>query len=222
MRPRARGSFRASTGRRRCPSTRSASASTSCCAGATPRPRRTEMGRCATTSQTVGPFFSLGMAWLVRGALAGPGATGERVALTGRVLDGDARGVPDAFLELWQADARGRYGEDASFSGFGRVATDADGRFAFATIKPGAVPAPDGTQQAPHIAVSLFARGLMRRLVTRIYFPNADATARDFVLRHVEPARRDTLIARPGASANAPLEWNVVLQGDRETVFFDW
>jgi protocatechuate 3,4-dioxygenase alpha subunit len=178
------------------------------------------MSRCATTSQTVGPFFSLGMAWLVRNELAPEGLGGERVAAFGRVIDGDSRGVPDAFLELWQADAQGRYGEARGFSGFGRVATDVDGRFSFTTIKPGPVPAPDGTPQAPHIAVSLFARGLMRRLVTRLYFPGEPRNADDFVLRRIDPARRDTLIATPGTVAGS-LEWNVVLQGDRETVFFD-
>jgi protocatechuate 3,4-dioxygenase alpha subunit len=171
----------------------------------------------ATPSQTVGPFFSIGCSWLQREDLA-PGAAGGRVTLQGRVTDGDGAPVPDAMLELWQADARGRYGEPG-FAGFGRVPTDADGRYRFTTVKPGGAPGPRGTTQAPHVAVSLFARGLMRRLVTRIYFPDEPANASDFVLSLVAPDRRGTLIAR--ALSDGALEWDVVLQGAGETVFFD-
>jgi len=183
----------------------------------------------ATTSQTVGPFFALGLAWLNRDALAPPGVSGERVTVEGRVLDGDAAPVPDALIELWQANAHGRYAhpEDAqdkplepAFSGYGRIPTDADGRFRFTSVKPGAVPGPGGRPQAPHVAVSVFTRGLLRRLVTRIYFPDEPANAQDFVLGLVEPERRPTLIAKPTGRPGS-FEWNVVLQGRGETVFFD-
>jgi protocatechuate 3,4-dioxygenase alpha subunit len=173
---------------------------------------------CATTWQTVGPFFSVGMAWLQRDPLAA-GATGPRLTIAGRVSDGDGQPVPDALLELWQADAHGRHATGCE--GFGRVATDADGRFRFATVKPGATAGPRGTRQAPHVAVALFARGLQRRLVTRVYFPGEPANGSDFALSLVPEARRETLIARARAGEPGVLEWNVVLQGGDETVFFD-
>jgi protocatechuate 3,4-dioxygenase alpha subunit len=184
----------------------------------------------ATTSQTVGPFFHLGLGWLFRAELAPEGVPGERVTIEGRVVDGDGAPVPDALLELWQANAHGKYDHpedtqdkpiESGFHGYGRVSTDAAGRFSFGTVKPGPVPAPDGTRQAPHILVSFFARGLQRRLITRIYFPDEPANDADFVLRRVPPARRGTLVARPRAASRAHLEWNVVLQGPAETVFFE-
>jgi protocatechuate 3,4-dioxygenase alpha subunit len=183
----------------------------------------------ATTSQTVGPFFALGLAWLNRDALAAPGVSGERVTIAGRVLDGDAAPVPDALIEIWQANAHGKYAhpEDAQdkplepgFSGYGRVPTDAEGRFRFTSIKPGPVPGPDGRPQAPHVAVSVFSRGLLLRLVTRIYFPDEPTNAGDFVLHLVEPERRETLIAKRRGGPGS-FEWNIVLQGPGETVFFD-
>ncbi|HYL61328.1 MAG TPA: protocatechuate 3,4-dioxygenase subunit alpha [Candidatus Methylomirabilis sp.] len=183
----------------------------------------------ATTSQTVGPFFKIGFARLYDWELADPKATGEHVAITGRVLDGDGQGVPDAVLELWQANANGKYAHpedmqdkpiERQFSGFGRVPTSEDGSFRFTTIKPGRVPGPDGRLQAPHIVVSIFMRGLLRRLVTRIYFEDDPANADDFALARVEPSRRATLMARKPRTGEA-LEWNVVLQGSDETVFFD-
>jgi protocatechuate 3,4-dioxygenase, alpha subunit len=187
------------------------------------------MGTPATTSQTVGPFFSIGCDRLLCSELAPQGVGGERVTIRGRVLDAEGKGVPDAFLELWQANAQGRYAHpedrqdkplESAFSGFGRVATDDSGAFHFTTIKPGRVPGPDGKLQAPHIAVSVFCRGLLRRLVTRIYFPDDAANGEDFALNLVPAARRETLIARPAENRH-DLEWNVVLQGPRETVFFD-
>jgi protocatechuate 3,4-dioxygenase alpha subunit len=184
----------------------------------------------ASTSQTVGPFFSIGLSWLTTDGLAGSGISGERIRIQGRVVDGDENPVPDALLEFWQADDQGSYAQGGDehdkrrvegFKGFGRVATDEDGRFSFATIKPGSVPGPDGKTQAPHIAVSVFARGLLRRLVTRIYFPDDAGNAHDFVLNLVEPARRGTLVAKRAAGQSGAFEWDVILQGDDETVFFD-
>jgi protocatechuate 3,4-dioxygenase, alpha subunit len=184
----------------------------------------------ATTSQTVGPYFSIGLTWLNRDNLAGPGVSGGRVTIHGRVLDADGNPVPDALLEIWQADAQGKYahpddpqnkGNEPEFLGFGRIPTREDGSFQFTTIKPGRVPGPNGKMQAPHIAVSVFCRGLLIRLVTRIYFPGEASNAEDFALNQVEPARRGTLIARENAGKPGELEWNVILQGANETVFFD-
>jgi protocatechuate 3,4-dioxygenase alpha subunit len=193
----------------------------------------------ATTWQTVGPFFKIGLAWLYREDLAGAGVAGERIEIIGRVLDGDGNTVPDSVLELWQANSHGKYAHpedeqykpiDEGFSGFGRIATDDQGRFRFTTIKPGQVPAPETSGksaaasaplQAPHINVSVCTRGLLRRLVTRIYFPDEAANATDFALLQVDPARRSTLIAKRSATSASKLEWDIVLQGANETVFFD-
>lgn len=184
----------------------------------------------ATTSQTVGPYFSIGLTRLTKVDLAGPGVSGEPVAITGRVLDGDGHPVPDAVIEIWQANCHGKYAHpeddqkkplEPGFQGYGRIPVDESGRFRFTTIKPGSVPGPDGKPQAPHIAVSVFMRGLLRRLVTRIYFPDEAANSGDFVLNLVEPERRATLIAEKNAQDIGTLEWNVVLQGLNETVFFD-
>ncbi len=194
----------------------------------------------ATTWQTVGPFFKIGLAWLYRESLAAPGVAGERIEITGRVFDADGNTVPDAVLELWQANSHGKYAHpedeqnkqlDAGFSGFGRVATDDQGRFRFTTIKPGQVPAPEPSSdnaakwaplQAPHINVSVCTRGLLRRLVTRIYFPDeAAANTADFALLQIDPSRRSTLIARRSVDSSSTFEWNIVLQGNNETVFFD-
>jgi protocatechuate 3,4-dioxygenase alpha subunit len=182
-----------------------------------------------TPSQTVGPYFVIGCDRLKTSELAGPGVSGERVEIHGRVIDGDGVGVPDAMLEVWQANSAGKYAHpedtqdkaiEPGFRGFGRIPTDEKGGFRFSTIKPGPVPGPGGRPQAPHIVVSVFMRGLLRRLVTRIYFPDAAANEEDPVLRYVEPARRRTLIAKK-AGMTGGLEWNVVLQGEQETVFFD-
>ncbi len=183
-----------------------------------------------TSSQTVGPFFKIGFDWLNRNDLTGPGVTGERVTFAGAVLDGDSKPVPDAVLEIWQANSHGKYAHpddtqdkplEPAFKGCGRIPTDDHGRFQFTTIKPGQVPGPEGKLQAPHIVVSVFARGLLRRLVTRIYFPDEPANASDFALNQVEPARRGTLIAKKVTGQTGALEWNVILQGTNETVFFD-
>jgi protocatechuate 3,4-dioxygenase, alpha subunit len=184
----------------------------------------------ATTSQTVGPFFSLGLTRMNRDNLAGPAVSGERVSIEGRVLDGDGKPVPDAILEIWQANAHGRYAHpddqqdkplEREFMGFGRIPTDVNGRFRFSTVKPGPVPGPRGRPQAPHLLVSIFARGLLRRLVTRIYFPDERANADDFALSLVPAERRPTLIATKMAGHEGALAWSVHLQGPEETVFFD-
>lgn len=183
----------------------------------------------ATTSQTVGPFYALGLQWLCCESFVEADVPGERIVVSGKVLDGEGRPVPDALLEIWQANAEGKYShpDDAEekaavrgFSGFGRVQTNEDGSFRFATIKPGRVPGPDGKLQAPHLAVSVFCRGLLRRLVTRVYFADEASNAEDFALSVVAPDRRDTLVAK-SCGEQPGYEWNVVLQGPDETVFFD-
>jgi protocatechuate 3,4-dioxygenase, alpha subunit len=184
----------------------------------------------ATTSQTVGPYFAIGLTWLNCDNLAGPGVSGERMTIEGRVMDADGKPVPDALLEFWQANAQGKYAHpddpqnksiEPGFLGFGRIPTREDGSFRFTTIKPGRVPGPKGKLQAPHIVVSVFCRGLLIRLVTRIYFPGEPSNAEDFALNQVESARRGTLVAREIPGKPAELEWNVILQGSGETVFFD-
>jgi protocatechuate 3,4-dioxygenase, alpha subunit len=185
----------------------------------------------ATTSQTVGPFFSIGLDRLRTDNLAAPGISGERLTIEGRVLDGDGQPVPDAMIEIWQANAHGKYAHtedtqekplEPGFSGFGRVPTDDEGQFRFMTIKPGGVPGPGEKLQAPHLVLSVFMRGLLKRLVTRIYFPGEAANGSDFVLGLVEPARRPTLIAKKAQGQRAVLQWDIVLQGSEETVFFDF
>jgi protocatechuate 3,4-dioxygenase alpha subunit len=193
----------------------------------------------ATTWQTVGPFFKIGLAWLYRENLAGEGVSGEHIEVTGRVFDADGNTVPDAVLEIWQANSHGKYAHpedeqdkplDSKFSGFGRIATDDQGRFRFTTIRPGQVPSPEPSGesaaawaplQAPHINVSICTRGLLRRLITRIYFPDELANSTDFALLQVNPARRSTLIAKRSSDSLSKFEWNIVLQGPNETVFFD-
>jgi protocatechuate 3,4-dioxygenase alpha subunit len=155
---------------------------------------------------------------------------GERIEISGRILDGDGVPVPDGIIEIWQANAQGKYAHpedtqekaiEAGFSGYGRIPTDADGRFHFSTIKPGRVPGPNGTLQAPHLELSVFTRGLLRRLITRMYFPDEASNAEDFALSLVEPVRRVTLIARKVDGQQGQLQWDVKLQGEGETVFFD-
>jgi len=182
----------------------------------------------ATTSQTVGPYLHIGLTWLITENLAPEGVTGERVSIEGRVIDGDGKPVNDALVEIWQANAAGKYAHpldrqakavEKGFRGFGRSATDDHGAFRFHTIKPGRVPGPDGKLQAPHIAVNIFMRGQLKQLVTRIYFPDDPANAEDLVLGRVPAERRGTLIAARKTAGK--LEWNVILQGKDETAFFD-
>ncbi|HEU4352163.1 MAG TPA: protocatechuate 3,4-dioxygenase subunit alpha [Burkholderiales bacterium] len=182
-----------------------------------------------TTSQTIGPYLRIGLEWMVIEDLAPQGVAGERVRIEGRVLDGDGKPVNDAAVEIWQANSRGKYAspEDAqskpleqSFRGYGRALTDDAGAFRFRTIKPGRVPGPAGKLQAPHITVTIFMRGLLKQLQTRIYFPDDPANADDPVLNLIPAERRDTLIAK--RRADSEFEWDVVLQGNNETVFFDF
>jgi protocatechuate 3,4-dioxygenase alpha subunit len=183
----------------------------------------------ASGSQTVGPYLHIGLTWLNRDRIAGPGVKGERFVIQGRVLDGDGKGVSDALIEIWQANAAGKYAHpedrqrkplENGFRGFGRIPTDAQGRFRFSTVKPGRVPGPRGGLQAPHLNATIFMRGLLKQLSTRIYFPDDSANAEDAILKCVPAARRATLIAR--RRARGVLEWNVVLQGRNETVFFEF
>ena len=159
-----------------------------------------------TPSQTVGPFFGVGLPFEKGEQLALPGSAGA-MRIEGQVLDGKGEPVPDALLEVWQPG-----------TGFGRTRTDSEGAFHFITAKPGAIRAPDGTMQAPHLNVTVFARGLLRHLVTRLYFPDeTEANAADPVLNLIEPARRETLVAK---NCGGVLRFDVRLQGERETVFF--
>ena len=172
----------------------------------------------ATTSQTVGPYLHIGLTKMIIENLATPRVPGERVSIEGCIVDGDGKPVNDALVEIWQADSRGRY-RAKSFRGFGRSATDDKGMFRFQTIKPGRVPGPGGKLQAPHIAVNIFMRGQLKQLVSRIYFPGDPANGADPVLRLVPADRRATLVAKK--DGRTKLEWNVILQGSDETVFFD-
>ncbi len=172
-----------------------------------------------TPSQTVGPFFGVGLPFEKGEQVAPPGSAGV-IRIEGQVLDGNGQPVPDALLEIWQPDGRGRYGRagNGGSTGFGRCRTDSEGAFSITTVKPGATPAPDGHTQAPHLNVTVFARGLLRHLVTRMYFPDeTEVNATDPVLNLVEPARRETLLAK---NCGGVLHFDVRLQGERETVFF--
>lgn len=188
-----------------------------------------------TPSQTVGPYLHIG---LVPGAygfreifspvVAMPGQPGEHIRIEGRVLDGDGAEILDAMVEIWQADHEGRYAhpEDGrplasnAFRGFGRASTEMGG-FAFDTVKPGPVAGPDGKLQAPHISVGVFARGVLKRLHTRIYFAGEAANADDPILALVPTDRRETLMARPDPARPGVWRFDVCIQGEQETVFFD-
>jgi protocatechuate 3,4-dioxygenase alpha subunit len=188
------------------------------------------MSLITTASQTVGPYLQIGFAALAVEDLAPAAAAGDRVTLRGRLLDGDGKPVSDGVVEIWQANAQGKYAHpedaqdkpiDKAFRGFGRSLTKSDGGFQFSTIKPGPVPGPSGSMQAPHIVVTVFARGMLKHLITRVYFPDEPANASDPVLKLVPADRRATLIAKRVAGGKGALEWNVVIQGQDETVFFD-
>ncbi len=188
-----------------------------------------------TGSQTVGPFFSFGLLRTdaVRHVLTQPETSGERVRIEGRVLDGDGAPVPDALIEIWQANAHGRYNHPAdqgpaalepTFTGFGRCGTEDDGSYWFETIKPGGVPFKDGQMQAPHINVTVFARGLLNHAMTRLYFADEAGNSNDPILLCVPEERRATLIATRNASASgetAVYHFDIILQGKGETAFFN-
>jgi protocatechuate 3,4-dioxygenase, alpha subunit len=183
----------------------------------------------ASTSQTIGPYLRIGLEWMVIEDLAPPGVAGDCVRLEGRVVDADGKPVNDAAVEIWQANSQGKYASpedtqaqpvEKAFRGYGRSLTDDAGAFRFRTIKPGRVPGPEGKLQAPHLTVTIFMRGLLKQLQTRIYFPDDPANADDPVLNLVPAERRATLVAKK--RADGALEWNVVLQGKNETVFFDF
>jgi protocatechuate 3,4-dioxygenase alpha subunit len=191
-----------------------------------------------TPSQTVGPYFAYGLTpngkydWndAFSNNLVTPDTSGERIRVEGRVFDGDGQPIPDCMLEVWQADAQGRFSDpqdkralpNSSFKGFGRVGTDANGGYAFDTIKPGQVADPDGKPQAPHLVLAIYARGILLHLYTRIYFDGEAANAADPVLALVPADRRATLIAtRRSGAGNAVYNLDIHLQGDQETVFFD-
>ena len=215
-----------------------------------------------TPPQTVGPFFHGGLLREGLNTMASARTAGERIRIEGQVLDGDGAPVTDAVVELWQADAQGRYkhpadesalrgdaraasplgppsasmtprmrppsasgdslsSEDAAFTGFGRCGTDDDGRYWFETIMPGPVPGPDG-DQAPHVNVAVFARGLLHHLSTRLYFEDGAGNEGDPVLQRIPQERRGTMIAhRTGSGSTPTYRFDIVLQGPNETVFFN-
>ncbi len=199
-----------------------------------------------TPSQTVGPFFAYGLtpkgraqwdpigtySWkeTVGDNLVTPDASGEKIRLEGQVLDGDGAPINDAMIEIWQADAQGRYASprdtralpNAKFKGFGRSATDKNGIYGFETIKPGPVPGPGGKMQAPHIVFCIYSRGMLRQVYTRAYFSDEAANDADPILNLVPTERRQTLIARKEGGPGAPLyRFDIRVQGENETVFFD-
>lgn len=179
----------------------------------------------ATPAQTIGPFFAHALTWPDGPYVVSEGTPGA-IWLRGQVLDGAGDVVADALVETWQAGPDGHFdhpddprGRSPGFRGFGRCPTDAEGRYAVHTLKPGPVPAPNGATQAPHIDVSVFARGLLQRIVTRVYFSDeADANLADPLLASVtEAAARATLLAQRDADG---YRFDIRLQGERETLFF--
>lgn len=199
-----------------------------------------------TPSQTVGPYFAYGLAphsrcnWqpsanydskeTVGADLVTPDATGTRIRIEGRVLDGDGLPINDAMLEIWQADAQGRYAHprdnrartNALFKGFGRSATDKAGGYSFDTIKPGVVAGPDGKPQAPHIVFCIYSRGMLRQVYTRLYFSDEAANGADPILTLVPADRRVTLVAHKEMRGELPVyRFDIRVQGENETVFFD-
>lgn len=191
-----------------------------------------------TPSQTVGPFFKYALTpgsdyqWndAFSNDLVKPDVSGERIRIVGQVFDGNGRAIPDSMLEIWQADAQGRFADpvevraipNTAFKGFGRCGTDINGGFLFHTIRPGSLPGPGGRPQAPHILLAIFARGMTQQAITRIYFEDQDAAnAVDPILALVPADRRATLIARCGQGDVTIYRFDIYLQGDSETVFFD-
>jgi protocatechuate 3,4-dioxygenase alpha subunit len=188
------------------------------------------MSNVPTASQTVGPFFSIGLSALCEENIQSANASGNRVTIRGRVLDGDGEPVPDALLEIWQvndlrlSNSQNEVANERSGilpAGFGRTATNEHGEFKFGTMKPKARRDADGTVHAPHVVVVLFMRGLLRHLVTRIYFGGEATNAEDVVLNLVPSERRETLVAGRAPGGGDELIWDIHLQGNRETVFFE-
>jgi len=175
----------------------------------------------ATPHQTAGPYWHLidfpDWADVLREDGPNAGAAGERITITGTITDGDGALVTDAMVEIWHADPDGRY--DAAFQGFGRCATDAEGRFRFTTLKPGPVPGRGNTLQAPHVQIAIFARGLLSHVTTRLYFSGEALNESDPLLNLVPAARRSTLIAAPVGPGTWQLDLR--LRGGAETVFLD-
>jgi protocatechuate 3,4-dioxygenase alpha subunit len=170
-----------------------------------------------TPSQTVGPFLHIGLLW-EDGPDVVPDGTAGAILIAGRIVDGDGAPVPDALVETWQCDGGGRF-DNPGFRGFGRCPTGSDGRYRIRTVKPAALSTGDGATEAPHLDVSVFARGLLDRVVTRIYFADEpDANAADPVLSTVDSDRRATLVAEP---VGGGYRFDIQLQGRNETVFFD-
>ena len=191
-----------------------------------------------TPSQTVGPYFAYGLTprrdydWkdTFGSDLVTADTDGERIRIEGRVLDGDNVPITDCMLEIWQADAQGRYASPADsrarpnalFHGFGRTPTDGDGRYRFDTIKPGRVPGLNDKLQAPHIVIAVYARGMLRQSYSRIYFADEAANSEDQILALVPAERRDTLIAQKSIhDGGAVYTFDIRMQGEAETVFFE-
>jgi protocatechuate 3,4-dioxygenase, alpha subunit len=204
------------------------------------------MAEIITPSQTIGPFFAYGLApkgrahWDPNGSyswketigdnLVTPDASGEKILIEGRVTDGDGAPINDAMIEIWQADSQGRYANprddrarpNTKFKGFGRSATNKDGIYGFATVKPGPVPGPNHKPQAPHIVVCIFSRGMLRQVYTRLYFSDEKVNDADPILALVPAERRGTLIAhKEMRGAAAVYRFDIRVQGKDETVFFD-
>jgi protocatechuate 3,4-dioxygenase alpha subunit len=188
------------------------------------------MSELLTPSQTVGPYFSMRLPW-PQGPFVVPADTPGAITIIGILYDGVGDAIPDGMIETWQADSSGRFAHpedprgpvvdgDKAFRGFGRAETRHDGSFTIVTLKPGPLPFGDGRTEAPHINVSVFSRGMLDRSVTRIYFPDeTQANETDPVLASVPEARRSTLIAVP--FGDRLLRFDIHMQGDNETVFFD-
>jgi protocatechuate 3,4-dioxygenase, alpha subunit len=190
----------------------------------------------ATPSQTVGPYFTMVLGHPGQNVVAAPGVPGTRIRVSGRVFDGQGAPIEDALIDLWQANAAGRYRHpldarndvalDDGFNGFGTASSDfATGQYWFETIKPGRVPDPHGGRQAPHLNLCVQARGMLMPSFTRMYFPeDVEAHEHDLVLSMVPVSRRHTLIAAPDSSSERGLvayTFDIRFQGDDETVFFD-
>ncbi len=183
-----------------------------------------------TPSQTLGPFFHYDLPFEGGEVLVTDKTKGERILVEGRVFDGEGKPLNDALIEIWQANSEGRYDHpednqekplDPAFHGWGRCATDENGKYYFSTILPGAVPGPGNTLQAPHIGVIVMARGMLRHLTTRIYFEGEKLNADDPILSRVPDAkRRETLIAKKRNGTPPVYNFDIFLQGDNETVFF--